>query len=106
MTISPWHGPHHGRDRQPRSATADEVAQIKVLVRRAMDAGPAGRKDLPAKQDRLVADAEGIGAVIVNGTVIRRENQDQVTPEGSLPGKLLRHGRASASPRTSFAAAG
>ena len=50
--------------------------------------------DLPANQDRLVADAEGIDAVIVNGTVIRRENQDQVTPEGSLPGKLLRHGRA------------
>ena len=52
--------------------------------------------DLPANQDRLVADAEGIDAVIVNGTVIRRGNQDQVTPEGSLPGKLLRNGRASA----------
>ena len=50
--------------------------------------------DMPAGADRLVSDASGIEAVIVNGTVIRRENQDQVTPEGSLPGKLLRHGRA------------
>ncbi len=51
--------------------------------------------DLPANQDRLVADAEGIDAVIVNGTVIRRENKDQVAADGLLPGKLLRNGRAS-----------
>ena len=51
--------------------------------------------DLPANQDRLVADAEGIDAVVVNGTVIRRENKDQVGSDGSLPGKLLRDGRAS-----------
>jgi len=50
--------------------------------------------DLPASQDRLIADAEGIDAVIVNGTVIRRENVDQVAEDGSLPGKLLRHGHA------------
>lgn len=50
--------------------------------------------DLPAGQDRLVADAEGIDAVIVNGTVIRRDNNDQVGVEGALPGRLLRHGRA------------
>jgi N-acyl-D-amino-acid deacylase len=52
--------------------------------------------DLPASQDRLIADAEGIDVVIVNGTVIRRENKDQVAADGSLPGKLLRHGRANA----------
>jgi N-acyl-D-amino-acid deacylase len=51
--------------------------------------------DLPENQDRLVADAEGIDAVIVNGTVIRRENKDQVAADGSLPGKLLRNRRAS-----------
>jgi hypothetical protein len=42
----------------------------------------------------LVADASGIDAVIVNGVLIRRENQDQVKAEGPLPGRLLRHGRA------------
>ena len=52
--------------------------------------------DLPANQGRLVADAEGIGAVIVNGIVIRRDNKDQVAKDGPLPGKLLRHGHAAA----------
>jgi N-acyl-D-amino-acid deacylase len=52
--------------------------------------------DLPANQDRLVADAEGIDAVIVNGIVIRRDNKDQVAKDGPLPGKLLRHGHAAA----------
>jgi N-acyl-D-amino-acid deacylase len=50
--------------------------------------------DLPAGQDRLVADASGINAVIVNGVVIRREGEDQVRADGALPGRLLRHGRA------------
>ncbi|HSY78571.1 MAG TPA: amidohydrolase family protein, partial [Verrucomicrobiae bacterium] len=52
--------------------------------------------DLPANQDRLVADAEGIDTVIVNGIVIRRDNKDQVAKDGPLPGKLLRHGHAAA----------
>jgi hypothetical protein len=52
--------------------------------------------DLPANQDRLVADAEGIGAVIVNGIVIRCDNKDRVAKDGPLPGKLLRHGHAAA----------
>ena len=46
--------------------------------------------DLPAKADRLVADATGIEAVIVNGHVIRRAGRDLVDLEGPLPGKLLR----------------
>jgi len=52
--------------------------------------------DLPAGQDRLIADAYGIDAVVVNGKVIRREGQDQVSSDGPLPGKLLRHGHAAA----------
>ena len=52
--------------------------------------------DLPAGQDRLIADAYGIDAVIVNGKTIRRNGEDQVTADGPLPGKLLRHGHASA----------
>jgi len=50
--------------------------------------------DLPAGQDRLVADAAGIEAVIVNGRTIRRRGEDQIAAEGPLPGRLLRHGRA------------
>ena len=48
----------------------------------------------PAGADRLVADAVGIRAVIVNGTPIRIENEDVVDAEGDLPGQLLRGGMA------------
>jgi N-acyl-D-aspartate/D-glutamate deacylase len=50
--------------------------------------------DLPAGADRLVAQAHGIDAVIVNGTLIRRNGKDTVTANEKLPGRLLRHGRA------------
>jgi N-acyl-D-amino-acid deacylase len=50
--------------------------------------------DLPAGADRLVADAEGVKAVIVNGVVIREDGQDAVDVEGALPGRLLRSGSA------------
>lgn len=50
--------------------------------------------DLPAGADRLVADASGIDAVIVNGTIVRRGGRDAVAPDGALPGALLRNGRA------------
>jgi N-acyl-D-aspartate/D-glutamate deacylase len=50
--------------------------------------------DLPAGADRLVADASGIEAVIVNGTVVRRGGRDAVAADGPLPGALLRNGRA------------
>ena len=51
--------------------------------------------DLPAGAPRLVSDATGIEAVIVNGTVIRRSGEDVVDPDGPLPGRLLRGGHAS-----------
>jgi N-acyl-D-aspartate/D-glutamate deacylase len=50
--------------------------------------------DLPAGADRLVADASGIEAVIVNGTIIRRGGRDAITADGALPGALLRNGCA------------
>ena len=50
--------------------------------------------DLPAGQDRLVAQAKGIQAVIVNGTVIREDNTDAVGPDGELPGRVLRGAHA------------
>ena len=40
--------------------------------------------------DRLIADAEGMRAVIVNGQIIREDGRDAVDPEGPLPGQLLR----------------
>jgi N-acyl-D-aspartate/D-glutamate deacylase len=48
--------------------------------------------DLPAGADRLIADATGIRAVIVNGVVIREDGQDRVDPAGALPGRVLRGG--------------
>ena len=55
--------------------------------------GPLRRVyDLPAGADRLVSDAEGIEAVIVNGTVLRQHNEDRVDVEGALPGRMLRNG--------------
>ena len=50
-------------------------------------------RDMPGGADRLVADANGIGAVVVNGTVIREGGKDTVDGRGPLPGKLLRGGR-------------
>ncbi|MDO8431160.1 MAG: amidohydrolase family protein [Candidatus Binatus sp.] len=51
--------------------------------------------DMPGGQDRLVADASGIDAVIVNGTLIRHHGKDAVATDGPLPGRVLRHGSAS-----------
>jgi N-acyl-D-aspartate/D-glutamate deacylase len=57
--------------------------------------GPLRRVyDLPAGADRIVADAIGIDAVVVNGSLIRRNGKD-VARTGRLPGRLLRSGRAS-----------
>jgi N-acyl-D-aspartate/D-glutamate deacylase len=50
--------------------------------------------DLPAGADRLIVEASGIRTVMVNGTVIRQDGSDRVAPDGPLPGKLLRAGRA------------
>jgi N-acyl-D-amino-acid deacylase len=66
-----------------------------------LDAGEVGHRgkrrvyDLPAGADRIISDAKGIDHVIVNGTVIRSHDQDQVHGEGrALPGALLRNGHA------------
>ena len=50
--------------------------------------------DLPAGQDRLVSDAEGIRAVVVNGVVLRENGRDSLDPDGELPGRVLRGGAA------------
>lgn len=50
--------------------------------------------DQPAGQDRLIAQAFGIESVIVNGTLLRQQGEDQLDPQGKLPGQLLRGGAA------------
>ena len=50
-------------------------------------------RDLPAGADRLVADATGLRAVVVNGVVLREDGRDAVDPDGPLPGHVLRGGR-------------
>jgi hypothetical protein len=49
---------------------------------------------MPAGADRLVSEASGIDAVIVNGKLIRRDGKDAIADNDKLPGRLLRHGRA------------
>jgi N-acyl-D-aspartate/D-glutamate deacylase len=51
-------------------------------------------RDLPAGADRLVTDAEGVHAVIVNGTLIRENGRDVYGRDDALPGRLLRSGAA------------
>jgi N-acyl-D-aspartate/D-glutamate deacylase len=46
--------------------------------------------DLPAGARRLVQHARGIAATVVNGEVLLRDGK----PTGTLPGRLLRNGRA------------
>ncbi|WP_421998421.1 N-acyl-D-amino-acid deacylase family protein [Reyranella sp.] len=70
-------------------------ADIVVFDPATVAPGPLKRVfDLPAGADRLVSEASGIDAVIVNGTLVRRDGKDAVAANDRLPGRLLRHGRA------------
>ena len=53
--------------------------------------------DLPAGADRLIAEASGIQAVIVNGKLLRHEGVDVLGSAAALPGRVLRNGAATAS---------
>ena len=71
------------------------AADVVVFDPARVGASPLRRVyDLPAGADRLVSDASGIEAVMVNGTIIRRGGREAVDPAGPLPGRVLRHGRA------------
>jgi N-acyl-D-amino-acid deacylase len=70
-------------------------ADVVIFDPATVGASPLRRVfDLPGGAGRLVADAVGIDAVIVNGTVLRRHGRDAVAADGKLPGRLLRSGRA------------
>ncbi len=72
------------------------AADMVVFNPATVACGPLRRvHDFPANADRLVADAHGIRAVIVNGTVIREDDRDAVPSDAPLPGRLLRGGTAS-----------
>ena len=71
------------------------AADVTVFDPRTVSCSPLRRvRDFPAGADRLVSDACGIRAVIVNGVVVREDGGDAVDPAGALPGRLLRGGRA------------
>ena len=70
------------------------AADVAIFDPDSVGCSPLRRvNDLPAGADRLVSDAIGIDAVIVNGTPIRENGADCVEPEGPLPGRVLRGGR-------------
>jgi len=72
------------------------AADVTVFDPATVGCSPLRRvRDFPAGADRLVSDAHGIRAVVVNGVVIREDGRDAVDPEGPLPGRVLRRGRAS-----------
>jgi N-acyl-D-aspartate/D-glutamate deacylase len=69
------------------------AADVVVFDAAAVGCGPLRRVwDFPAGADRLISDARGIRAVIVNGVPIRAEGRDTVDPGGPLPGRVLRGG--------------
>ncbi len=73
------------------------AADVVIFDPETVACGPLQRvNDLPADADRLISEAIGIDAVIVNGRLIRRNGKDVIDPEGELPGALLRGGRAAA----------
>lgn len=50
--------------------------------------------DLPGGGDRLISNATGMRAVVVNGQVIRENDADAIDGDGALPGRVLRGGAA------------
>ena len=75
-----------GRGRLAEGVAAD----IVVFDPDTVSDGPLRRvHDLPAGADRLVSDAAGVEAVVVNGALVRRAGEDVATAEGELPGMLL-----------------
>lgn len=69
-------------------------ADVVVFDPETVGAAPLRRvDDLPGSSDRLVSDAIGVDAVLVNGAVLRRRGEDQLE-DGALTGQVLRGGSA------------
>jgi N-acyl-D-aspartate/D-glutamate deacylase len=72
------------------------AADVTVFDPATVGCSPLRRvHDLPAGADRLVSEATGMHAVVVNGVVIREEGRDALDAAGPLPGRVLRGRRAS-----------
>jgi N-acyl-D-amino-acid deacylase len=72
------------------------AADLAIFDPETVGCSPLRRvSDLPAGADRLVSDATGIRAVVVNGEVIRENGADTLDLDGPLPGRVLRGGAAS-----------
>jgi len=72
-------------------------ADIVVFDPQTVGAGKLERVyDFPAGTDRLIAREKGIRAVVVNGTTLRENGDEAVSPDGELPGSVLRNGHATA----------
>ena len=70
-------------------------ADVVVFDPETIGAGKLQRVyDLPAGADRLISEAFGIDAVIVNGRLVRRQGADAIADTAVLPGQLLRGGKA------------
>jgi len=70
-------------------------ADVVVFDPDTVAASPLRRvQDLPGGAERLVSDAIGVEAVIVNGAVLRRSGVDQIDGQDDLPGQVLRGGQA------------
>ena len=71
------------------------AADVVVFDPATVGASPLRRvHDLPAGAPRLVSDATGIEALVVNGKLVRQHGRDVVDAKGPLPGRVLRGGRA------------
>jgi N-acyl-D-amino-acid deacylase len=71
------------------------AADVTVFDPATVGCSPLRRvNDLPGGTERLVADAVGVRAVVVNGMLVREDGRDVVAPGDALPGRLLRGGRA------------
>jgi N-acyl-D-amino-acid deacylase len=70
-------------------------ADVAVFDPETVGAGGLERVyDFPGGADRLISKERGMRAVVVNGTVLRENGADAISPEGELPGGVLRNGRA------------
>ncbi len=76
-----------GRGRLAAGCAGDVV----VFDPASVEPGPLERVyDLPAGADRLISTPTGVRAVVVNGTVVRRDNETLLGADDPMPGHLLR----------------
>lgn len=72
----------------------DKKADLVIFDADTVGCSPLERVyDQPANQARLISRESGIDAVVVNGTIIRRNGEDVLADDAQMPGQLLRSGQ-------------